>query len=74
MPRTHADDLEGVNARCRCGVDAARGSHRLGCLECGAPCCVACAITLESVAYCRYCAATLLGTTASSLGGRFEVC
>ena len=72
MPRTYADDLEGVDARCRC-VDAARGSHRLGCMECGAPCCGACAITLESVAYCRSCAATLLGTTANPSGGRFEV-
>jgi len=32
------------------------------------------AITLESVAYCRYCASTLLGTTASLLGGQFELC
>jgi hypothetical protein len=33
----------------------------------------ACAITLEVGAYCRYCASTLLGTTASLLGGQFEL-
>lgn len=59
--------------RCRCGLLVARGSERFGCLECGAACCTACAITLESVAYCRYCAATLLGTTVSPLGGQFEL-
>lgn len=33
----------------------------------------ACAIVLESVAYCRYCASTLLGTTASPVGDAFEL-
>jgi hypothetical protein len=45
--------------RCRCGVERV---YHFGCLECGAACCSACAITLESVAYCGRCAAALLGT------------
>ncbi len=32
----------------------------LGCLECGAACCAACAIHLESVTYCARCARELL--------------
>jgi hypothetical protein len=66
------DTIE-VRVRCRCGVTVADGAQRFGCLECGAPCCAACAITLESVAYCRFCASTLLGTTASPAGDAFEL-
>src|SRR5512132_1568096 len=72
MSAAHVIDVHEVIERCRCGDPVARGAERFG-LECGGACCTACAITLESVAYCRYCAATLLGTTASPLGGQFEL-
>jgi hypothetical protein len=35
----------------------------LGCLSCGASCCAACAIPLESATYCASCARSLLDTT-----------
>jgi len=73
MSAAHVVDVHEGIGRCRCGLLVERGSERFGCLECGAACCTACAITLESVAYCRYCAATLLGTTARPLGGQFEL-
>jgi hypothetical protein len=66
-------DIVEVRVRCHCGVPVPDGAQRFGCLECAAPCCAACAITLESVAYCRYCATTLLGTTASPVGDAFEL-
>jgi hypothetical protein len=46
--------------------------HRFGCLECGARCCPACAITLESAAYCHRCASALLGHEVEK-PGPFEV-
>jgi hypothetical protein len=55
--------------RCRCGVEPA---HHLGCLECGGACCSVCAITLESVAYCRHCALALLGSEVEK-PGPFEI-
>jgi hypothetical protein len=62
-----------VRVRCRCGVTVPDGGQRFGCLECSAPCCEACAVHLEAVAYCRYCATTLLGTTARPVGSAFEL-
>jgi hypothetical protein len=56
--------------RCTCGGDVAHDFERSGCLECGAPCCAACAIRLESVTSCRPCAAVLLGAAAWPAGGR----
>jgi hypothetical protein len=46
---------------------------RFGCLECGASCCAACAIALESVAYCRGCAVALLDVTVVPKSGSFEL-
>ena len=54
-----------------CGSDHGTGSY--GCFGCGIGCCAACAITLESIAYCRQCAATLLDTTAVRGSGAFEL-
>jgi len=41
---------------CACHIP----SHRLGCLQCGAAVCPHCAIPMESAAYCRFCAGSLL--------------
>jgi len=73
MSAAHVIDVHELIERCPCGHPVARRAERFGCLECGGACCTACAITLESVAYCRYCATTLLGSTASPLGGQFEL-
>jgi hypothetical protein len=43
---------------------AAGRTPTLGCQDCGASCCAACVIHLESVTYCTACARTLLGTNA----------
>jgi hypothetical protein len=56
--------------RCCCGVEAS--VQPFGCLECGARCCPACAITLESAAYCHGCAAALLGRDVAK-PGPFEI-
>jgi len=66
-PRT---GIEGV-ARCHCA--GAVTTAAFGCLECGAPCCSACAITLESVAYCLGCATALLDATVILQSGSFEL-
>ena len=62
--------IEGV-ARCHC-AGAATAAH-FGCLECGAPCCSACAINLESVAYCLGCATALLDASVILQSGAFEL-
>ena len=54
--------------RCRCGVDVAEPRRSYGCLTCGDACCTACAIVLESVAYCRRCAVALLEAAAVPAG------
>jgi len=64
-------DGEGVAPRCRCAGDTP--AAQFGCLDCGAPCCSACAVALESVAYCRRCATELLGATAMPKSGSFEL-
>jgi len=61
--------LEGV-AYCRC--TGATIAH-FGCIECGGPCCAGCAITVESVAYCRGCAAALLDAAVILKSGSFEL-
>jgi hypothetical protein len=58
-------------APCGCAGDAV--AARFGCLECGASCCTACAIALESVAYCRGCAVALLDVTVVPKSGSFEL-
>jgi hypothetical protein len=47
---------------CGCGTEVRYAFHHLGCIECGAPCCPSCAVSLESVSYCRACAGSLLGS------------
>jgi hypothetical protein len=64
-------DFEGVAHRCPCASDTP--AARFGCIDCGAPCCSACAITLESVGYCRRCATALLGAAAMLNSGSFEL-
>ncbi|MGH7303465.1 MAG: hypothetical protein ACRELZ_09260 [Candidatus Rokuibacteriota bacterium] len=58
-------------ARCGCPGDAL--PLRFGCLDCGASCCAAGAVTLESVAYCRGDAIALLGATVAPKSGSFEL-
>ena len=70
MRIAHHAGLREFGDRCRCGVKSS--VHRFGCLECGARCCPACAITLESAAYCHRCAAALLGHEVEK-PGPFEV-
>jgi hypothetical protein len=71
MPTRLFSDIEASAHRCRCGGDV--GAPRFGCLECGAPCCTACAVPLESIAYCGRCAATLLGVVKILKAGPFEL-
>ena len=54
-------------------ADRRCSQSRLACLTCNAACCPICAITLESIAYCRRCAAMLLDTTAVQASGAFEL-
>ena len=62
--------VEGL-ADCGCGRDGV--AARFGCLDCGASCCAACAIALESVAYCRDCAVALLDPAVAPKSGSFEL-
>lgn len=55
---------------CGCSTDA---RYELGCMDCGAPCCPACAVHLESVTYCQGCAGTLLGAPTVRAGGAFDL-
>lgn len=59
-----------MRERCGCGRLA---TLALGCLECGAPCCEACAISLEAAGYCPACAAALLGTTRVVAAGPIDL-
>ena len=58
--------------RCDCGSEAS-GAFELGCVQCGAECCPACAIHLESTPYCERCARSLLETTTVHAGTPFEL-
>lgn len=49
-----------MEARCRCGNLIRHSFDHLGCVQCGAACCPACAQPLESATYCRRCAEALL--------------
>jgi hypothetical protein len=62
-----------MSGRCGCGVAVEHAFHHFGCLECGAGCCTACAVPLESATYCRRCAGALLGTAAVRAGGRCDL-
>jgi len=55
---------------CDCGTPILRAVDDLGCIECGRPCCPVCACTLESVAYCAFCAAQFLEPAGPRLGRR----
>ncbi len=66
-------DLAEVAERCSCGRAAPPVAQRFGCRECGYTCCSACAVTLESVAYCRHCATALLGTARLAVGATLEL-
>jgi hypothetical protein len=57
-----------MDPSCGCGRQVHYAFHSFGCLECGAPCCPACAVALESATYCRRCAGSLLGTLALAPG------
>jgi hypothetical protein len=59
-----------MGGQCGCG---ARMSVTFGCLECGAACCPACAIPLESAAYCGACARSLMDVTAVRAGGPLDL-
>lgn len=50
-----------MDDHCRCGSLIRHSFERLGCIECGAACCPACAFPLESATYCLRCAEALLG-------------
>jgi len=60
-------------SRCGCGAELSNSFHSLGCLDCGAAVCPACAISLESATYCAACAADLLGTRQVRAGSPFEL-
>ena len=49
-----------MERRCLCGQPVHRATDVLGCIACGRACCPACAVPLESVAYCADCASGLL--------------
>lgn len=61
-----------MHERCHCGTVRTRSVH-LGCLECGAACCLACAVPVESVTYCRGCAAELLEFATVRTAGLFDL-
>ena len=49
-----------MGASCRCGAAVRHAYEHLGCIQCGAVCCSACAYQLESTSYCSTCAEALL--------------
>jgi hypothetical protein len=61
-----------MHAQCNCGTDQSFGPS-LGCLDCGSACCPECAISVESVTYCRSCAAALLETATVRAGATFDL-
>lgn len=71
--RTTPGERIAMNA-CTHGDERPDGARLFGCFECGATCCPACAVDLESVTYCRACAAVLLDAVAVRPGEAFEVC
>jgi len=51
----------GVTLRCHCGFVIRYGNENLGCIDCGEPCCPACAFMSEGVVYCASCAQKAFG-------------
>jgi hypothetical protein len=62
-----------MHAQCNCGIDDQTFGHSLGCFDCGSACCPECAISVESVTYCRSCAAALLETATVRAGATFDL-
>jgi hypothetical protein len=62
-----------MHPQCSCGPDERTYTHSLGCVDCGSACCPECAISLESVTYCRSCAAALLDTATVRPGTGFDL-
>jgi hypothetical protein len=62
----------GVTVRCRCGFVISYPNENLGCIECGEPCCPACAFVSEGAVYCAACAGQIygLGSRANTDEGR----
>jgi len=60
-------------ATCGCANEIDQAVYDLGCIECGAACCAACAVPLESATYCRSCARSLLGAGTVQAAGSFEL-
>ncbi len=65
--------VDSRSAACPCGSDVDHGTRSYGCFACGIVCCAECAITLESMTYCRHCAAALLDAPAVRGSGVFEL-
>ena len=63
-----------MSVRCRCGSPISYPFYQLGCIECGAACCPACAFPLESATYCLRCAEAILEVpwAAARLAARAE--
>jgi hypothetical protein len=62
-----------MGGSCGCGTEVAYAFHRLACLDCGAPCCPACAVHLESVSYCQGCATSILGSGTVQASGPYDL-
>jgi hypothetical protein len=62
-----------MDGHCRCGNEVRNGFHTFACYDCGAACCPACAIHLESTTYCHACAGALLDTATPRAGSPFEI-
>ena len=59
-------------AQCSCDTGEALAAS-LACFDCGSGCCPECAISLESVTYCRPCAAALLDADTVRAGATFDL-
>jgi hypothetical protein len=64
---------DAMPGQCGCGTEIRNAFHSFGCLECGAPCCPSCAISLESTTYCPACAGALLESTTVRPGRPFDL-
>jgi len=53
--------VSGISIRCLCGFVMTYSNENLGCIECGGPCCPACAFISEGAVYCSSCARELYG-------------
>jgi hypothetical protein len=58
-----------MKGTCSCGSPFLRLFDDLGCVGCGHPCCWACAVVIESAAYCVRCAEGLVEVSPSSAEG-----